>query len=99
MSVPLSEVGHLRAEVARAGRTYPGALDVGASVRDEAESPLRAIACSLVKPGAPHASNERFLLRAARFVGRGFRPLSSVLRPTPDALRTQSAENRPRASG
>jgi hypothetical protein len=43
MSVPLSEVGHLRAEVARADRTVPGALDVGACVRDEAESLLRAI--------------------------------------------------------
>jgi hypothetical protein len=99
MSVPLSEVGHFRAEVARAERTYPGALDVGARVRDEAESPLRAIAYSLVKPGAPHASNGRFLLRGARFLGHGFRPLSGTLSPTPDALRTQSAENRPRASG
>jgi hypothetical protein len=65
MSVPLSEVGHLRAEVARADRTVPGALDVGACVRDEAESLLRAIACSLVKPGAPHASNARFLRHEA----------------------------------
>jgi hypothetical protein len=83
--VALSEIRHVRAELAPVDRTYAVAPDVAA--------------CLLGATRGSRVSNGRFLLRDARSLRRAFPPLSGTLRPTPDALRTRSFEYRLRASG